>query len=265
MIRMVPSSKLPNSSDFDPNHSLAQQIAIESLADSSVIDFDLGYLPTVHSGFDPDLDLIPICSPESLIGDNFHLAPPSPSDQACLSPKFTTDLTDFNSVTMFSPDAKMVSPGPIQGSVSSPPCYVPSASPVSLPPSSPYSPACRPGGHRYSSTDSAITATSSSSSSTSLNLKENLEEFAELQRRIQQEQSTIVRGGQLGQLGGQSADDSVLKRALESGKPIIPVMEETKLASVLSMVMDDLFEHVRKEIRTQCALLSINPGEIFFK
>lgn len=256
MIRMVPTSKLPNSSDFDPHHSLALQ-AIDSIADSSVIDFDLGYLPAVSS--DLDLDLIPsLASPESSLGD-FHLAPNSPNspDHNCLSPNLTTDL-DFNSITMFSPDAKMVPQGP--HGVQSPPSYVPSASPVSLPPSSPYSPASRLPGIRFSSTDSANTASSSSSSS--LNLKENLDELADLQRRVQIPDTQVP--------------NSVLKRALEkpfenrqvppsmntdsdSGFQSVPAMEETKLASVLSMVMDDLFEHVRKEIKTQCALLNINP------
>merc|ERR1711971_1392905 len=85
---------------------------------------------------------------------------------------------DFSSVTMFSPgDSKpMIS----QDQVSGPPCYVPSASPVSLAPSSPYSPACRPA--RFSSTDSTAASTSSTST---VNLKENLEEFAELQRKLE--------------------------------------------------------------------------------
>ena len=42
-------------------------------------------------------------------------------------------------------------------------------------------------------------------------------------------------------------------------------MEDTKLASVLSMVMDHLdmdpLEHMRKEIQSQCSLLNISPGE----
>ena len=74
----------------------------------------------------------------------FSFNPPSPSDQACcLSPNLTTDLDrDFSSVTMFSPgDSKSMMGGQGMGSqVGSPPCYVPSASPVSLAPSSPYSP-----------------------------------------------------------------------------------------------------------------------------
>ena len=106
-----------------------------------------------------------------------------------------------------------------------------------------------------------------------MNLKENLEEFAELQRKLElqnhQNQSSPP------------TSNSVLKRVLEEGSLVqnsrqnsstsmVPAMEETKLASVLSMVMccqnittvmDDLFEHVRKEIKTQCVMLNINPGE----
>ena len=143
MIRMVPTTKLPNHSnlsDFDPTHSLSAQIS------PSVIDFDLDYLPNCGSNSVADsvdyLDLIAVpdfvpYSPADSADFN-SLNPPSPSDQTCcLSPNLTTDL-DFSSVTMFSPgDSKpMIS----QDQVSSPPCYVPSASPVSLAPSSPYSP-----------------------------------------------------------------------------------------------------------------------------
>ena len=42
-------------------------------------------------------------------------------------------------------------------------------------------------------------------------------------------------------------------------------LEETKLASVLSMVMDHLdmdpLEHMRKEIQSQCSLLNISAGK----
>ena len=108
-----------------------------------------------------------------------------------------------------------------------------------------------------------------------MNLKENLEEFAELQRKLelQNHQSSPP------------TSNSVLKRVLEEGSLVqnsrqnsnnsmVPAMEETKLASVLSMVMccqnittvmDDLFEHVRKEIKTQCVMLNINPGEFTSK
>ena len=139
MIRMVPTTKLPNHSnlsDFDPTHSLSAQIS------PSVIDFDLDYLPNCGPNSVADsvdyLDLVPDFVPYSPADSDFNsLNPPSPSDQVCLSPNLTTDL-DFSSVTMFSPgDSKpMIS----QDQVSSPPCYVPSASPVSLAPSSPYSP-----------------------------------------------------------------------------------------------------------------------------
>ena len=123
--------------------------------------------------------------------------------------------------------------------------YVPSASPVSLAPSSPYSPAsCRPNGQRFSSTDS----TQTSSTSNSLNLKENLEEFAELRRTVQNQAPT-----------------SVLKRALEDPCMVPSGLmtsspEDTKLASVLSLFMDELSEHVKKEIGTLCTLLNIDPG-----
>lgn len=296
MIRMVPTTKLPNHSnlsDFDPTHSLSAQIS------PSVIDFDLDYLPNCGSNSVVDsvdyLDLIavPDFVPYSPADSDFNsLNPPSPSDQACcLSPNLTTDL-DFSSVTMFSPgDSKsMIN----QGQVSSPPCYVPSASPVSLAPSSPYSPACRPA--RFSSTDSTAASTSSTST---VNLKENLEEFAELQRKIENQHHQPQSPPQIHGVPGASAmistishSNSVLKRALEEGSMLhhqnsvsrqnsnnpnghgqagghgVPAMEETKLASVLSMVMccqnittvmDDLFEHVRKEIKTQSAMLNINP------
>ena len=142
---MVPTTKLPNHSnlsDFDPTHSLSAQIS------PSVIDFDLDYLPNCGPNSVADsvdyLDLVPDFVPYSPADSDFNsLNPPSPSDQTiCLSPNLTTDLDfsagDFSSVTMFSPgDSKpMIS----QDQVSSPPCYVPSASPVSLAPSSPYSP-----------------------------------------------------------------------------------------------------------------------------
>ena len=141
---MVPTTKLPNHSnlsDFDPTHSLSAQIS------PSVIDFDLDYLPNCGPNSVADsvdyLDLVPDFVPYSPADSDFNsLNPPSPSDQVCLSPNLTTDLDfsagDFSSVTMFSPgDSKpMIS----QDQVSSPPCYVPSASPVSLAPSSPYSP-----------------------------------------------------------------------------------------------------------------------------
>ena len=116
-----------------------------------------------------------------------------------------------------------------------------------------------------------------------MNLKENLEEFAELQRKLEQREQSSISGG--GGINNQiSNSNSVLKRALEegtirqtsnapgNGNSVVPAMEETKLASVLSMVMccqnidtvmDDLFEHVRKEIKTQCVILNINPGELF--
>ena len=147
MIRMVPTTKLPNHSnlsDFDPTHSLSAQIS------PSVIDFDLDYLPNCGSNSVVDsvdyLDLIavPDFVPYSPADSDFSsLNPPSPSDQTCcLSPNLTTDLDfsagDFSSVTMFSPGDSKPMIG--QDQVSSPPCYVPSASPVSLAPSSPYSP-----------------------------------------------------------------------------------------------------------------------------
>jgi hypothetical protein len=134
-----------------------------------------------------------------------------------------------------------------------------------------------------------------------VNLKENLEEFAELQRKIENQHHQPQSPPQIHGVPGASAmistishSNSVLKRALEEGSMLhhqnsvsrqnsnnpnghgqagghgVPAMEETKLASVLSMVMccqnittvmDDLFEHVRKEIKTQSAMLNINPGE----
>ena len=163
-----------------------------------------------------------------------------------------------------------------------------------------YNTACRPA--RFSSTDSTAASTSSTST---VNLKENLEEFAELQRKIenqnqphQPQSPPQIHGVPTGSpmISTISQSNSVLKRALEEGSMLhhqnsvsrqnsnnpnghgqagghgVPAMEETKLASVLSMVMccqnittvmDDLFEHVRKEIKTQSAMLNINPGEFF--
>ena len=159
--------------------------------------------------------------------------------------------------------------------------------------------ACRPA--RFSSTDSTAASTSSTST---VNLKENLEEFAELQRKIenqnqphQPQSPPQIHGVPTSpMISTISQSNSVLKRALEEGSMLhhqnsvsrqnsnnpnghgqagghgVPAMEETKLASVLSMVMccqnittvmDDLFEHVRKEIKTQSAMLNINPGEFF--
>ena len=156
--------------------------------------------------------------------------------------------------------------------------------------------ACRPA--RFSSTDSTAASTSSTST---VNLKENPEEFAELQRKIenqnQPQSPPQIHGVPTNpMISTISQSNSVLKRALEEGSMLhhqnsvsrqnsnnpnghgqagghgVPAMEETKLASVLSMVMccqnittvmDDLFEHVRKEIKTQSAMLNINPGEFF--
>ena len=121
-------------------------------------------------------------------------------------------------------------------------------------PSSPYSPGVRPTA-RLSSTDSVNT-------NSSINLKEDLAELADLQRQIHQPSP--------------APPQSVLRRALEDGSlRLYPggngmeyknePMEDTKLASVLSMVMDHLdmdpLEHMRKEIQSQCSLLNISPGE----
>jgi hypothetical protein len=248
MIRMVPAAQTAqnNLSDFDPNHSLSQVVlGSTALADPTVLDFDLDYFPADSDCSDLDLQLN---SPA-----DFQVAS-SPSDQkVCFSPSLTTDL-DYCSLTMFSPEAsKMSSGGHATPDISKPgnyqvlspaSYYVPSASPVSLAPSSPYSPAsCRPNGQRFSSTDS----TQTSSTSNSLNLKENLEEFAELRRTVQNQAPT-----------------SVLKRALEDPCMVPSGLmtsspEDTKLASVLSLFMDELSEHVKKEIGTLCTLLNIDP------
>ena len=140
MIRMVPTpTQLPNSSfdnptsDFDPTHSLNSQIDFTSL------DFDLGLLPSSEC-----TETVPLSPPTEDFQDFFTV--PSPSDQNCLSPNLTTDLT------MFSPKGEngggkwtksnfsMTSPA---RSIESP-CYVPSASPAaSVTSSCPYSPAPR--------------------------------------------------------------------------------------------------------------------------
>ena len=79
--------------------------------------------------------------------------------------------------------------------------YVPLASPVSLPPASPYSPPNSRGPQRLSSTDSARTcssttstssSTSSASAATAVNLQESLAEFQELQNRIKQERDATT-------------------------------------------------------------------------
>ena len=67
----------------------------------------------------------------------------------------------------------------------SPPRYVPSASPLSQAPSSPYSPGLRPM-IRFSSTESVRT-----NSSSSINLKEDLSELAELQQQTAAAQQVI--------------------------------------------------------------------------
>ena len=68
----------------------------------------------------------------------------------------------------------------------SPPGYVPSASPLSQAPSSPYSPGLRPM-IRFSSTESVRT-----NSSSSINLKEDLSELAELQQQTAAAQQVIL-------------------------------------------------------------------------
>ena len=110
------------------------------------------------------------------------------SDQACLSPCLVTDL-DYSgsSLTMFSSGAgspfdpkksNMINQSSYPGyQMESPPRYVPSASPLSQAPSSPYSPGLRPM-IRFSSTESVRT-----NSSSSINLKEDLSELAELQQQ----------------------------------------------------------------------------------
>ena len=169
MIRMVPTPK-PDSnfnSDLDPNHSLEQVV---HNIDTTFTDFDLSFLP--NSG-DCDLDEVCLSSPESSL---LSLSPPSPSDQACLSPSLVTDLDC--GLTMFSPssggsfDPKKSANSHGLCQMDSPPRYVPSASPLSLAPSSPYSPGLRPM-IRLSSTDSVKT-------NSSINLKEDLNELAEL-------------------------------------------------------------------------------------
>lgn len=240
---MVPEPKQPNSCfeanncDLDPNHSLEQ---IDSSADLTFIDFDLGLLPT--SECCDDLG-IPPSSPETSLSSDF--SPFSPSDQACLSPNLATDL-DCSSVTMFSPNS-----GGLNYDLKVKTSYMTMASPVSsLPPSSPYSPGSRQMA-RFSSTDSSKTTASTSSST--LNLKDDLSELADLQR---------IHGG---------GHQSVLKRALEEGPKgaseakMIKTEPKEEFDSMLSMVIDqldmDLLEHVRKEIKSQASMLNIHPGK----
>ena len=119
------------------------------------------------------------------------------SDQACLSPCLVTDL-DYSgsSLTMFSSGAGSPFGDPKKSShminnqypgykMESPPGYVPSASPLSQAPSSPYSPGLRPM-IRFSSTESVRT-----NSSSSINLKEDLSELAELQQQTAAAQQVI--------------------------------------------------------------------------
>lgn len=221
MIRMVPTNSKLQNSDFDPNHSL-QQFKVEASPETDLdLDFDLGYLTSSDCG-KSDLDVL---SPFSSSCSDGPFQPGSPSGSEQFSP-------DLDSLTMFSPSSNSKYGGNgganQQGYALSPPCHVPSASPLSMAPSSPYSPpGCRPS-IRFSSTDTMA----SSNSSSAMNFQENLEEFAELQRNYNPDQ--------------------------QSGSVVV---EDTKLASVLSTVLDDLFEHVRLEIKTQCSLLNINPGK----
>ena len=119
------------------------------------------------------------------------------SDQACLSPCLVTDL-DYSgsSLTMFSSGAGSPFGDPKKSNhtinnqypgyqMESPPRYVPSASPLSQAPSSPYSPGLRPM-IRFSSTESVRT-----NSSSSINLKEDLSELAELQQQTAAAQQVI--------------------------------------------------------------------------
>ena len=77
MIRMVPTNKLPNHSslsDFDPTHSLSSQID----SDTSVIDFDLDYLPNSSGPVDcVDLDLIAVPDFVQSPAESFNFNPPS--------------------------------------------------------------------------------------------------------------------------------------------------------------------------------------------
>ena len=179
MIRKVPTPKLPNSSfeilqpssDLDPTHSLTSQIDF-----TENFDFDLGLLPSA------ECEQLPLSPPSEDFND-FFATVPSPSDpQSCLSPNLTTDL-DQN-LTMFSPEnsskfgleKNFLAASPL----ASPPCYVPSASPAaSVTSSCPYSPAPRTFTTRFSSTDSY-----SASPNSTLNLKEGLDELAQLQKSV---------------------------------------------------------------------------------
>ena len=88
---------------------------------------------------------------------------------------------------MFSPDNVKfggIEKNFLTSPMSSPPCYVPSASPAaSVTSSCPYSPAPRIPDGRFSSTDST-NANSICSSNSTLNLKEGLNELAALQKSI---------------------------------------------------------------------------------
>jgi hypothetical protein len=151
----------------------------------------------------------------------------------------------------------------------SPPRYVPSASPLSQAPSSPYSPGLRPM-IRFSSTESVRT-----NSSSSINLKEDLSELAELHQQTaaaQQSPPSVLRRALVdGSLKLYPGGEFVVSTPEDHNGMITDSTndfeedEDPKLESVLSLVMDHLdmdpLEHVRKEIQSQCSLWNINAGK----
>ncbi len=108
MIRMVPTPKLP-SSNFEANDDTSAT-PDHTLDDcSSLVDFNLDLLPSENLLEDSrNLDLPPLSPDSACLTDFSSLSPPSPNDQALLSPLTGSCTSDFDldlSATMFSPSA----------------------------------------------------------------------------------------------------------------------------------------------------------------
>ncbi len=228
MMHMVPSypaaPSSTSSSLFLPSASPASD---SSSASSSSFDFDLDLLDyEVPGGLELPFPADSSIAASAAVAGGGHQQVPSPTN--ALSPiEAGEGVAIPHSPTMFSPADPSAAAQKAAGaaaaggkqseqqhatttasvaaaSASVGGRYAPLASPVSLPPASPYSPiSCQQRGHphrRLSSTDSARTCsstTSSSSSSTSTSasaatLQESLAEFQELQNRIKQERDASI-------------------------------------------------------------------------
>lgn len=292
MMRMVPPS--PQAPLSSPSYSYSSVASPQSFEPSSIDNPDNSFLST--SNFvDFDLDLLPTSDYElpplspaassSCLTDVYSLSPPSPSDQACLSPQWTSNCDlDLASPTMFSPTENnkhkiLAMNNPVFGQpagLDPQPRYVPSASPV---PSSPYSPASRPT-TRFSSTDSGKTSTSSL-----------LIEFEETRSRYnkEQEQAIIMSPNSPSSKAtvqvkvesmeiGQQQQTPLLKQMLQDqpykskyvsfdfGFPSNTeekqegesLEDQVKIEPVLSMAMD----HLKNDVQATSAMLNISPDPI---